>query len=594
MAILPFGSRGRSRDSERADRSAILHDQRIRQAFDCAPVGLAVATLDGHWLLFNDTCCSLLGYKREELVHFSLNDITHPEDARKELAMIRRLIAGDAHRYQLEKRTIDKSGAYRTHSVTAVLVRSTSSEPDVFVFSIETPQGRVETGHDAERLAATILQSLSDTAIIRTDAVGNITGWNAGGERILGYTRDEILGRNRRQLFRDQDNWEDKPLVNLRLAREQGTYSCTDWRVRRDGSHVWLKSIVRPFAPDGTVRGYVEILSAPTDTDSIDTSSALEQLRAQLKAERVTTISLQERFEQLNTRAVSKTREIQVLASELRTEVERRKALEDELAALRAQLEIAANPPAPEPPAPTWLAPAAAVGIYEQPPTEWVDLAGHDPIRLVIDAAGSLRTGALIVSSGRAHKAMFFREGRLCCVASDSLDYQLGERLVSHGSITEEQRLEALEFSERTDLAFGRSLIALGFLTFDQVTDAIRAKIEAEIDDFASWSECHWVFVEREPPGIKLIQLSVDVRDLRAVRLATETVVPLVDTAEAPAPAAKKTRKPSARYVTTANGTKYHRPKCALIARIAKESLIRLATKREAKEKKLEPCSKCV
>jgi len=47
MAILPFGLRGKTRDSNRADRFAAVQDQRIRAAFELAPVGLAVATLDG-------------------------------------------------------------------------------------------------------------------------------------------------------------------------------------------------------------------------------------------------------------------------------------------------------------------------------------------------------------------------------------------------------------------------------------------------------------------------------------------------------------------------------------------------------------------
>jgi hypothetical protein len=180
------------------------------------------------------------------------------------------------------------------------------------------------------------------------------------------------------------------------------------------------------------------------------------------------------------------------------------------------------RPAPPVPPAFPWLGPVMAIGIDEPPAAPWVLLEGHTPLRLLVDAARSMRTGALVVACGDSHKAMFFREGWLSCIASDHPDHHLGEQLVAHRTISEEQRQEALDFSERTDLAFGRTLFVLGILSFDQVIDAIREKVEAEIADFATWSECRWFFVEREPARLNLIHLAIDVRELRAVRTATE------------------------------------------------------------------------
>lgn len=188
-------------------------------------------------------------------------------------------------------------------------------------------------------------------------------------------------------------------------------------------------------------------------------------------------------------------------------------------AALGARTET--HSASPEPALP-WLGPIHAIGIDEPPAAPWVVLEGHTPLRLLVDAARSLRTGALIVACGDSHKAMFFREGWLSCIASDHPEHHLGERLVTHRTISEEQRQEALEFSDKTDLAFGRTLFVLGILSFDQVIDAIREKIEVEIADFATWSECRWFFVEREPDRLNLIHLAIDVRDLRAVRSAAE------------------------------------------------------------------------
>jgi PAS domain S-box-containing protein len=562
----------RPKAAERAARTAskdnAARDCWPRAAFDAAPVGLAVASLDGRWLHVNDACCQLLGYARAELAHYSLVDLTHPEDAAKELLLIRRVLSGEQRGYRIEKRTIDKRGEYRTFHISATLTAGNGREPDAFVYVVEPLEQPAESGQDAGRMAIAILDQLSDVAVIRCDTRGSITGWNKGAERILGYTRTEVTGKNRRILYRDADNWNDRPLGHLRAASDQGHYAMDDFRVSRDGSHVWLHSTILPYAPDGTVRGFVEVLSFRDGTNTIDVKPIVEKLRQEIESQKLTN-------EELRQQAEVRGEELRVLAAALRDEIERRTRAErvlDEQRDVRA-LDALDEPEATAPPTTT-------LELTHQP--EWN--ASDQPLELLIDVGVNRRTGALIVTDGSWNHALFFAEGRLTCVASDDPADFFGERLVRSGVITEAHRTKALQLAQATDLAFGRCLVILGAMTDEVVSEALRGKLEDDIERLAGWRECSWSFVDREPPGRKLLQLSIDVYELRAVRnaIAAQKIRPLCAVEE------PKTET----FIATRSGVKFHRANCTTLRRTAEQVMV--ASADDAASRGLQPCGVCL
>jgi len=535
-----------------ADAPPPARDLSLKVAFDAAGIGLATATIDGHWLQVNEVCCQLLGYTRDELLRFKLNDITHPEDARKELVLIKGVLAGDAQRYRIEKRIMDKRGTYRTLHVTAAFAQK------VFVYVIEPPSKPAQTGHDAGRLAISILERLPNVGVVRTDARGNVTGWNSGAERILGYRRDDIIGKNRRSLYRDEDSWEDRPLVHMRIAAEQGQVAGDDFRVDRDGRHVWLHSELTAYAPDGTVRGYVEVLSAQEGLVSIDTGAAMERLRQDVERERASSAKQQEELEQSMMRGAQHDQELRILAAALRKEIDRREEAEHLIRGLVVEL---ATPAGEEN--------AKTLPQLDVEPS-WAPLPDGGVARLLLEAAAQERTGTLVIA-GPSRKALFFQRGRLTCIASDDPADFLGEWLVRTAAITAAQRAKTLQLVQATGLAFGRCLVLLGILTDEAGREAMRAKVLAEIDGLAGWSDCQWSFVQRELPHRKMLQLSIDVRDLPSVKALQN------------APA----------FVATKNGTRYHHATCMSVRRLAAAQRVLIADEADAAARGLEPCRMC-
>ncbi len=283
-----FSARAAAPQSE----AATARDERLRSAFAAVPVGLALCGLDGRWLVFNDAAAEILGYARNELARVSLHDLTHPSDVQREHALLKKLHAGDVHSYRIEKRTRDKQSQDREVVITATMVRNRKGLRDAILYTIEKPQAKEASGRTADGLSNQILESLADTAVIRCDPRGTILGWNRGAQQMFGYSRGEIIGRNRRILYRDGDNWSESALEDLRLAEERQLLETQDFRRIRGGRELFVKVSLTPFAPDGTLRGFVEVIHAvsnastetPTDPRREELEREVAVLRERLAA----------------------------------------------------------------------------------------------------------------------------------------------------------------------------------------------------------------------------------------------------------------------------------------------------------------------
>lgn len=460
-----------------ARRAQTPREERVKAAFAKLPVGLAIATPDGHWLFVNERFRHLIGYSHSELARITLHGVTHPDDARSDLAMMKRLAAREIDHYRIQKRVMAKNGRYRSLEVVTAIV------DDMLVFVVDEPQ-------------PSVLDAVDGIAIIRTDARGVITGWNAGAEAIFGYARGEIVGKNRRVLYRDSDGWAGKSTDILNHAAE-GKLSMEDWRVRKGGAHIWVHCTLTAFDQNG-VTGYVETITAP--------SEPLDQLRAELEKRRRTEESLREAFDDIRRTSEETMNELRIMTAALRDEIDRRKSAEEELRNANARL--AAPPPAPviEP-----VVEVEEVTVAAPPQRKWSSFADTAPAEVLRQLAAGERSGTLLVRSGDSEKEIFFEHGRLFSCASNDPSKFLAERMVAAGTITEVQRQKALEIKQASQLALGRILLILGAIDEVQLVAAMRRKLDDEIGELLSWTEGRYVFVEGEVPSLQLVPLRVDV-----------------------------------------------------------------------------------
>lgn len=116
----------RTPESEQAAHST---EARFRQAFDNAPIGMAVIDFNFRFRRVNAALCRALDYTPAELLQQRLADITHADDVSRGLMLTDQLLRGEIPSYRIEKRFIKRDASIAWLDVTAVLMRDDDGVP---------------------------------------------------------------------------------------------------------------------------------------------------------------------------------------------------------------------------------------------------------------------------------------------------------------------------------------------------------------------------------------------------------------------------------------------------------------------------------
>ena len=123
-----------------------------------------------------------------------------------------------------------------------------------------------ETLKHSEDKFRLLLRSVTDYAIFMLDAQGNVASWNAGAERIKGYSDEEIIGAHMSRFYTDEDREAGRPEEALRTAAETGKFEAEAWRVRKDGSVFWANVVIDPIRDEaGDLVGFAKITRDVTE-----------------------------------------------------------------------------------------------------------------------------------------------------------------------------------------------------------------------------------------------------------------------------------------------------------------------------------------
>ncbi|GIU40383.1 diguanylate cyclase [Shewanella colwelliana] len=93
------------------DANIQLQDDFIfRSQFDIGNMGIAITSVDQHWVKVNPRLCKMLKYSEAELLTMTWGQLTYYEDLEADVNQFERMLAGEIDEYEMDKRFVAKDG----------------------------------------------------------------------------------------------------------------------------------------------------------------------------------------------------------------------------------------------------------------------------------------------------------------------------------------------------------------------------------------------------------------------------------------------------------------------------------------------------
>jgi PAS domain S-box-containing protein len=177
-----------------ARRALAESEARFRATFENAAVGVAHFDPDFRWLRANEALCRILGYRADELVTKSLEEINNPEDLRTCLAHVERMRDRKTDSFGMDKRYMRKDGSIVWTRLTNGCVRKSDGSIDYFVCTFEDISARKhaeeELRKSEERFRSSVLHS--PLPILLFDDTEQVLALSQSWLQQTGYSKEEL------------------------------------------------------------------------------------------------------------------------------------------------------------------------------------------------------------------------------------------------------------------------------------------------------------------------------------------------------------------------------------------------------------------
>ncbi|MBA2362674.1 MAG: PAS domain S-box protein [Chloroflexia bacterium] len=245
-------------------------------------------TPDGTYLYVSPACCALTGYEADELVGLSAYQFFHPNDVEQitgtHSAILERPDT-DTVSYRLRR----KDGAYVWFETTSRAVRAPDTGEVEEIIAVSRDITERKQAEEQVLFQAQLLQQVA-AAVIATDLDGTVKHWNGHAEAIYGWPREEVLGRDVRELTVGpaEASMADEILAQLRAGRSwEGEFIA----MRKDGSN--FPAFVTDSLVYDAARRPIGIVGVSVD---ITERERAEEERSQLLVRLERALELRDRF----------------------------------------------------------------------------------------------------------------------------------------------------------------------------------------------------------------------------------------------------------------------------------------------------------
>jgi PAS domain S-box-containing protein len=243
------------RTRKRAEAALGHSEMRKAAILDSVLDSIVTMDADGTVIEFNAAAERTFGYTKADAIGRALADLIIPPRLR------------NAHRAGLARYLATSEGRLLGKLIEITAVRSDGSEipVELAITAIRSDNATIFTGvlrdissrklADETRARLAAIVDSSDDAIFSTALDDTILTWNAGAERLYGYTASEMIGRNNALVLPAGKSAELAAILE-QAARGEAGQPFEAKRTRKDGSIIDISLTISPMTdPTGRVTG---------------------------------------------------------------------------------------------------------------------------------------------------------------------------------------------------------------------------------------------------------------------------------------------------------------------------------------------------
>ncbi len=260
-------------------------ERKFRDLLEATPDAMIIVNQEGCIELANTQMEIVFGYTKEEVLGKPV-DMLLPERYRGRHSVHREIYFRAPRRREMGA-GLDLYGLRRdgTEFPLEISLSPLETADGTLVMSairdITHRKATEEALHQSEERARLLVSGIEDYAILMLDREGRVVSWNAGAERIKGYSAEEILGEHFSKFYLPEEVAEGKPMSKLKAAEELGTVKDEGWRVRKDGTQFWANVVITALHDgNGQLRGFGKITRDVTERKL--SAEALERHQSEL------------------------------------------------------------------------------------------------------------------------------------------------------------------------------------------------------------------------------------------------------------------------------------------------------------------------
>jgi len=220
----------------------------LEDLFEFSPDGILIADVDGIICDVNPRAAELFGYTADELMGMSIEALV-PERFRDRHPSHRQNYNAHPHARAMGA-ALNLCGVRRdgTEFPVDIMLKPMQTPEGVmtmcFVRDMTEQRAAIDMVRRQDQQLRSIVEGVRDFAMYLLDCDGKVTVWNPGGERIMGYSAQDIIGKHYSLFFTLEDQDRGRPAELIRIALQKGRIDEQGWRVRKDGSRFWGDIVV--------------------------------------------------------------------------------------------------------------------------------------------------------------------------------------------------------------------------------------------------------------------------------------------------------------------------------------------------------------